>query len=351
MTGKNPVDSLNKWKWFFACLAWGLWGAAFVAISRLVVLRPHVSDSIPVLFSIISHCWWTGHAIYLMDSIDGFLYFPQCAILYTPFAALGSPTGHIAWRLFGMAIYCAGLWRLAKLVSPKHTALVFAFGSFAAIAPSIASLRCGQANLHIAGFLLNVTVELARRKWSMAALYLIVALAVKPIIFVALLLAAAVYRPMRWRLALGVAIFFLVPFATQNPHYVWEQYRAALQALHGRPARPGVLRSARHLLEPGVDHPAKVPGGVADRRRRRDPGVVPAGLALVAGAGVLRVCGRIRRRLPDAVQSPNGTQFVRHFQCDPGHSRRRAVSGQPAANARRNALRDRILFQLRRLGF
>jgi len=51
-----------------------------------------------------------------------------------------------------------------------------------------------------------------------------VALAVKPIIFVALLLSAAIYRPMRWRLALGLAIFLLVPFAMQNPHYVWAQY-------------------------------------------------------------------------------------------------------------------------------
>jgi hypothetical protein len=228
MPDKNPVDSLNKWKGFFTFLAWGLWGAAAIVISILVVIHPKNSNSICILFAQSSQNWWTGQALYFMRSIDGFLYFPQFAIIYTPFAALGNP------------IYLAGLWRLAKLLSPKNAALVFAFGSFAALAPTIASIRCGQANLHIAGFLLNITVELARRKWSIAALYLLVALAVKPIIFVALLLSAAIYRPMRWRLALGLAIFLLVPFATQNPHYVWNQYSVCYSKLRmaALPYRP-----------------------------------------------------------------------------------------------------------------
>src|SRR5208282_6214180 len=57
-------------------------------------------------------------------------------------------------------------------------------------------------------------------------------LAVKPIVFVALLLAAAVYAPMRWRLALGLVLFLLIPFATQNPHYVLDQYRVCCAKLH-----------------------------------------------------------------------------------------------------------------------
>jgi hypothetical protein len=238
MPDKNPVNSLNKT--FFSSLAWGLWGLAAVVITILVVIHPNNSNSICILFAQSSHNWWTGQELYFMRSIDGFLYFPQFAIIYTPFAALGNPIGGAAWRLVGMAIYCAGLWRLAKLLSPNNPALVFAFGSFAAIAPTIASIRCGQANLHIAGFLLNVTVELARRRWSIAAIYLLVALAVKPIIFVAILLAAAIYRPMRWRLALGVAIFLLVPFATQNPHYVWAQYQVCYSKLRmaALPYRP-----------------------------------------------------------------------------------------------------------------
>jgi hypothetical protein len=238
MPDKNPVDSLSKL--FFTSLAWGLWGAAAVVITILVVIHPNNSNSICILFALSSHNWWTGQELYFMRSIDGFLYFPQFAILYTPFAALGNPVGGAVWRLVGLAIYCAGLWRLAKLLSPKNPALVFAFGSLAAFAPTISSIRCGQANLHIAGFLLNVTVELARRRWSIAALYLLVALAVKPIIFVALLLAAAIYRPMRWRLALGMAIFLLVPFAMQNPHYVWAQYQVCYAKLRmaALPYRP-----------------------------------------------------------------------------------------------------------------
>jgi hypothetical protein len=263
MADHNPVESLDKR--FFTILPWGMWIAAAVAISILVVVHRNANNGICTMFDISVHSWWTGkYPVYFTNTIDGFLYFPQFLLVYTPFTALGSwiggiaaarlniapgsqdfallasAIGGIAWRLAGLAIYCAGLWRLAKLLSPKNYAVVFAFGTFAAIAPTIASFRSGQANLHVAGFLLNLTVELARRRWALAALYLVLGLAVKPIIFVALLLAAAIYRPMRWRLALGLLIFLLVPFAVRNPHYVWDQYRVCasklfLAALPDRP--------------------------------------------------------------------------------------------------------------------
>jgi alpha-1,2-mannosyltransferase len=203
--------------------AWALWGLTIVLISVLVYIHPF-NTNLCSTFSPSSFNWWAGRNLYFLVSIDGFLYFPQFAIIYSPFAFAGNPFGDIAWRAVGLALYCVGLWRLAKLLSPKNAPLVFALATFAVFAPALSSIRCGQANLHIAGFLLNTTVELARKRWSAAAIYLIVALAVKPIIFVFLLLAVVIYRPMIWRLAVGLVIFALFPFATQNPHYVMAQY-------------------------------------------------------------------------------------------------------------------------------
>jgi hypothetical protein len=217
---------------FFVSLAGVLWGLAAIIVSILVVVHPNNSNNICELYASSSHNWWAGNDLYDLTVKDGFLYLPHFAIIYTPFAALGNLLGGDAWRLTGLAFLCIGLWRLAKLLSPKNGALVFAFGSFAAIAPSIASFRCGQANVYIAALLLNITVELARGRWSLATFLLLVAVAVKPINFVPLLLAAAIYPPMLKRLALGLVVFFLIPFATQNPHYVWDQYRVCFSKLH-----------------------------------------------------------------------------------------------------------------------
>jgi hypothetical protein len=211
-------------------IAWGLWGVAIFLVSILVFIHPF-DTNLCSTFSPSSRNWWAGRDLYFTASIDGFLYFPQFAILFSPFAFAGNPIGDTAWRVAGLLLYCIGLWRLARLLSPQNAPLVFALGTFAVFAPALSSIRCGQANLHIAGFLLNTTVELARKRWSAAAFFLIVAFAVKPIIFVMLLLAAVIYRPMIWRLAVGLVVFALFPFATQDPHYVVAQYHACAAKL------------------------------------------------------------------------------------------------------------------------
>ena len=227
---KNPDELRMTDKRRLMWIAWGLWGFAIFVVAILVFIHPF-NTNLCSTFSPSSRNWWAGRNLYFPASIDGFLYFPQFAIIFSPFAFAGNPAGDVAWRAAGLALYCIGLWRLARLLSPQNAPLVFALGTFAVVAPALSSIRCGQANLHIAGFLLNTTVELSRKRWSAAASYLLLALAVKPIIFVMLLLAATVYRPIIWRLAVGLMVFVLVPFATANPHYVIAQYQACAAKL------------------------------------------------------------------------------------------------------------------------
>ena len=52
-----------------------------------------------------------------------------------------------------------------------------------------------------------------------------------------ILLAAALYRPMAWRLALGVAASLLLPFLCAEPAYAWRQYEMALAKM-GRATLP-----------------------------------------------------------------------------------------------------------------
>jgi alpha-1,2-mannosyltransferase len=184
-----------------------------------------------VIYSKAVTDWWSGRNLYGVFRYDGFLYFPHAAILYSPFTFMKHPLGDIAWRFCGLAFLVGGIYRLAKLFAPTNLQRVFAIASFVAIAPCLASLRNGQSNLQIAAAMLQVAADLAEHRWWRASIWLMIGLAIKPIMMVMILLAGAVYRPMSWRLAVSLVIFALIPFLTKSPHYVWAQYRGCYDQL------------------------------------------------------------------------------------------------------------------------
>jgi hypothetical protein len=68
-------------------------------------------------------------------------------------------------------------------------------------------------------------VDIAGKRWTLAALWLLLGLALKPVIAVMLAITAILYKPMRWRLVLGGVLLLASPFLTQHPAYVWAQYK------------------------------------------------------------------------------------------------------------------------------
>jgi hypothetical protein len=206
-------------------LAWMLWGLMFVFVAAQVLHNDSSDNSNECWgYARATSAWWHRENLYDTTNIDGFLYLPQAAIFYTPFAALHHPIGDVLWRLVGLWAFCHGLWRMSKLLSPGQALWVFAIGTFIALAPSYNALRNGQANLLIAALMLHATVDLVKKRWWRAAIWLTVGFAVKPIVLVMILLAGALYRPMSWRLAIVAAAIFLSPFATGGFHYVLTQY-------------------------------------------------------------------------------------------------------------------------------
>src|ERR1700728_3575825 len=105
-----------------ACLIWAAM-FAFVAFRA----SHFVLDSNECLtYAQATHNWWAHQALYQLSNIDGYLYLPQAAILYTPFALLGHPVGDVIWRFTGLSVFCVGLWRVAKLLMPSKVNQVFA---------------------------------------------------------------------------------------------------------------------------------------------------------------------------------------------------------------------------------
>jgi hypothetical protein len=162
--------------------------------------------------------WWTRQPIYLKTGIDGFLYFPQATLIFSPFYAMGGLLGHAAWRAFGWALYAHAIFRLAGRER-------FLYASVLAVGPGIASLAIGQGNLHIAGIMGEAAASLCTMSFGGATGWLMLGLALKPHMIVLVLLGWTLYRPLRWRVPIGIAILFLVPFLFAPSAYVMAQYR------------------------------------------------------------------------------------------------------------------------------
>jgi alpha-1,2-mannosyltransferase len=263
-----------------AAFAWGVWAICFLVVCVMVIHNWH-DHSEGIIYSKAVTDWWNQRNLYGVFRYDGFLYFPHAAILYTPFTLLGHPLGDIAWRAAGLAFLCGGIYRFAKLFAPSRAQHVFAIASFVAIAPCLASLRNGQSNLQIAAAILQTAADLAERRWWRASLWLMIGLAVKPIMLVMILLAGAIYRQMSWRLILALALFILIPFFTRPPHYVWEQYKGCYDQLANasQPDRPFCdLRGMLTIMHVAI------------------PQSVELALQLSAAVGALAMCWLARQR-------------------------------------------------------
>jgi hypothetical protein len=182
--------------------------------------------SVYYLFPEAAGNWWAERPLYT-PFIDFFQYLPQAAILQTPFWLLGTPVGDLLWRWLGIALLLAGLWRLARLLAPDSPRPAFALIALLTLLPSLASARNGQPNLQIAALLLHAALDLAAGRYTRSAAILVLSFAMKPVALVMVLLVGALYAPMRWRLAAGIAIAAVIPFLTQDPSYVVDQYAGA----------------------------------------------------------------------------------------------------------------------------
>jgi hypothetical protein len=158
-----------------------------------------------------------------------------CAVALTPFAALGLRAGGVLWTWAGMALYFAGLWRFARDVAPGpwtrgRLAALLALGCLG----GLRGFWNAQSNAATVGLLLLGAAETARaieaspgasRHWWRSAWLLggAVALKLTPMI-PALLLCALWPRRLAGRLALVLAVAFLVPFLTRPPDVVLRHY-------------------------------------------------------------------------------------------------------------------------------
>jgi len=168
--------------------------------------------------------WWAGKPIYEMGE-GGYLYLPHAGILYTAYALLPLRVGEPLWRLTGIALFGWSVWRLCSVFAGSRRNLWFLVATVAAIPPSLASARNGQANLAMAALMAFAAVDLGRALWMRGAGALLLTVVLKPLGLVPCLMAAGSYPR---RLILPFAVGFLLLAAASyihfDPGYVTQQY-------------------------------------------------------------------------------------------------------------------------------
>jgi len=207
--------------------AWTGWAALFLVVTAIILSG--TDRTVVPAYRTAALNWLAGRGLYDGTGIGGFVYFPQAAILFIPFALLPQVLGEVLWRLVIIGAFAAGLRSFAAFAGEKTGQELFPLMTLVAIPLAWDCARNGQATLIMTGFMLLAVTDAARNSWWRATLWLALGVAIKPLAMVLALLIAAIDRPATWRVLLGMIVLALSPFATQHPVFVLQQYSACLQ--------------------------------------------------------------------------------------------------------------------------
>ena len=234
--------------------------------------------------------WLSGMTIFAHPGVGGFVYLPSAAVLFIPFALLPVMAGEVLWRLLNIGVFAFGIFRFAGLGRDRPGRELFPLMTLISIPLAWDCARNGQATLAMTGLMLLAATDIARERWWRSVLWLALGVAVKPLVIVLALLAMALYRPLFWRVPVGMAAVVLAPFLTQHPGYVLDQYAAfwssLTKAVHVGSVNKGWTTPFNALQVLGLAVPEKV----------------QTVLRVAAAFGTLALCWLARRRY-DAMRS------------------------------------------------
>ncbi|MBI5818768.1 MAG: DUF2029 domain-containing protein [Verrucomicrobia bacterium] len=206
-------------------LALAVWIVPLLVISGMVIHDPSRRSVVPVYHQAVEN-WWAQQSLYAGWSYH---YLPQFAVLFMPFHLLPSPVGDLLWRFFSAGLLVSGIWRLSRQQFGSEAARAFLLITLLAMPLTLGALRNGQANVLLAALTLQAVACLSPRQWWAAAVFMVLAVAVKLIGIVLILLAVSVYSPLRWRLAFAFAAVAALPFLFGSSSYVISQHREAFE--------------------------------------------------------------------------------------------------------------------------
>ena len=234
----------SRGKWNDPRIAWLAWAVLLLIMVALVLAgnRRTVTGN----YRDAALLWFRGGDMYTGTG-TGFLYLPQAAILFAPFAWMPVKLGEIAWRAVSIGAFAIGLRRYASLAGRASGGELFPLMTALSLPLAFSCFRNGQSTILIAALMMIAVADLADRRWGRSAAWLSLGLALKPLVIVLTLLAGALYKPMRGRLLAGTAVVLASPFLFQAPAYVVSQYQSCAASMQAT-ARLGLEAYWAHFF-------------------------------------------------------------------------------------------------------
>ncbi len=195
-----------------------LWILPWLVITVMVVSRPTKRTVTPLYHDAVK-LWEQRQSLYAGPY--GMNYLPSFIPVFTPYHAFPVEVGDVLWRSTAFAGFAMGIWILTR---KQGGAKAFALVTLIGLPLCLGALRNGQANAHLGMTLLAAAACLYLKRWTLASIFLGLAVAIKPLGLAAVGLAFAAYPHLWWRLGLSVVGFLLLPFAIAPTAYVQSQY-------------------------------------------------------------------------------------------------------------------------------
>jgi hypothetical protein len=272
---RRELSDPHSREWFH--LALRLWILFSVVVTIKTFISPH-KHTVYTIFDLASINWWRGLSIYITDgATTGYRYTPTFAVALTPMAMLPRAIGGALWTLANVWMLYGALRLFARdLLADTWTRRREAVLLAVALLISIRGIWAAQSNAMLLALVLLAGSMILRHYWWRAALCLALPVYIKiwPIA-AALVLLACWPKQLSWRWLAIMAVLAVVPFLTQRPSYVVEQYQSFGELLVGPcQQRWSAFRDAWTIWE-ALGTP--------------DPRVFRV-LQLLAAAGVLAAC-------------------------------------------------------------
>ncbi len=205
-------------------ITWAVWMmvAAVILLKGLIAPLSHSTYS---CFVSGGADWLAGRELYRLAGVTC-RYSPLFHAFMVPFSQVPDFLGSTVWRLLNWGFFLAGLWSWVRNFLPTELTLEQRAKLCLLILPlSIGSLHNAQANPMVLGMMLLAVSAVLGQRWTLASVYLVVALLIKlyPLALALLLLLLYPRRlvlPFLGCLAIGLGL----PCLLQAPGYVLRQY-------------------------------------------------------------------------------------------------------------------------------
>ena len=170
---------------------WVICGVAFAiwAVSALIFTANN-QRSVTSVYQDAAEGFVAGEHLY-NNSGHGFLYPPQSAIVYVPFAFLPEPWGDHVWRAVSLALLVFALMRFRELFPSGHPSMILHL-AFSPLVLCAGCVRIGQATVIMTALMVLAITAIGQRRWTTATVWFVLSFAFKPLSLILAALAGIV---------------------------------------------------------------------------------------------------------------------------------------------------------------